>query len=141
MNAITDQPPLALADVLKDRTGAPIVAEQFVAFLPEKWGIHLVIGHVTEAEFNRRLAALDLTLSGLQTVQDWFTQRWAVFERHEQNCESLYPFIIAMGGDPLDMCRCRADSRSEWFVRWVDAGASGAIAVTTAFAHTAGVMA
>lgn len=130
----TSQPPLALSDILTDRTGAPLPVEQFVAFLPEHWDIHLVIGHVTEEEFNRRLAAIDHTLSGLQTVRGDFTQRWAVFERHEEDCESLNPVVIAMGGDPDDMCRCRADSRAEWSVRWVDPGTPGAVEVTTAFA-------
>jgi hypothetical protein len=133
------QPPLTLTDILTNRDGAAEPAEQFVAFLPEHWDIHMVIGHVTEEEFNRRLAAIDHTLSGLQTVRGDFTQRWAVFERHEQECESLYPFIIAMDGDPNDMCRCRADSRAEWVVRWVDAGTVGAIAVTTASADQAGI--
>lgn len=128
------QPALALADILKTKKGT-IPAEQAAIFL-EEWGdVHLFIGHITQEEANRRLAAKDQTLSGLLTVRGDFAHRWGIFERHEDSCDALYDDTDELDEDDLeldadDFCRCE----DPWYSRWVDEGTPGAIAVTTAFA-------
>jgi hypothetical protein len=130
-----EQPVLALADILTDKNGTVTPAEQAALYL-EEWGdVHLFIGHITQDEANQRLAALDQTLSGLLTVRGDFTHRWAIFERHEDNCDALGEDEDELGEDELeldpdDFCRCE----DPWYARWVDAATPGAIAVTTAFA-------
>lgn len=124
------QPPLTLADILTDKDGT-IPAEQAAIYLKANWDIHMFIGHITQAEANQRLAAMDQTLSGLLTVRGDFTHRWAIFERHEDSCESLEDEAWVVANGPADdLCHCE----DPWYARWVDAGTPGAIAVTTAFA-------
>lgn len=131
-----DQPLLSLADILSDKDGATVPAEQAALYLAEWGDVHMFIGHITQAEANQRLAAMDQTLSGLLTVRGDFNHRWAIFERHKDYCDALFDDHDeeldedALDLAPEDFCTCE----DPWYARWVDAGTPGAIAVTTAFA-------
>jgi hypothetical protein len=119
----------ALADILRDRTGAPVPAESWTAHLEDHGDIKIFVGHIDQAEADRRLAARNQALSGLETVRGDVTHRWAVIERHDEDCDALSS-EVAIGGDPGDLCACD----EPWYPRWVESGTPGAVAVTTAFA-------
>lgn len=132
---MSDQTPLTLADILKGADGVTVPVETSAIFLEEHGDVHMFIGHITEAEANRRLAAMDQSLSGLLTVRGDFTHRWGIFERHEDSCDALYDDLDELDEDALELCAddfCRCED--PWYARWVDEGTPGAIAVTTAFA-------
>ncbi|WP_381801106.1 hypothetical protein [Streptomyces niveus] len=102
-----------------DHVLAGTPAAEFVAHLADYGDVQLFIGHIDEAEANRRLAATENDLSGLLTIQGPLRHTWVAFGRHEAGCR--------------DASRCDC-GEADWYPNPAEVDAPGAVAVTTGFA-------